>query len=138
MSVMAAVSHPEIHVQFFVNTGTSARRRRPTDAVATVAAGLMLVLAVLVSEPTSEAEQAIIDLAAAMPGFLEILWQLMCARCSGSGPPRSCSRRWSVDEGHCSSTWRSGSPWRRCCGGASTTPWELEQVAFRSCSRLQR
>jgi len=44
--------------------------------VATAAAGLALICAVLIAEPVSAAEQAIIDLAATMPGFLEVVWQL--------------------------------------------------------------
>ena len=44
--------------------------------MATAARALILICAVQIAEPLSAAEQAIIDLAAAMPGFLEVVWQL--------------------------------------------------------------
>lgn len=61
----------------FVGTDRSARRRRATDVVATAAAALLLICGALIAEPVSTAEQAIIDLAAAMPGFLDVVWQLV-------------------------------------------------------------
>lgn len=67
---------PRRRVLLFVGTERSARRRRPTDVVATTAAALLLICAVHLAEPPSAAERAIIDLAAAMPGFLEVVWQL--------------------------------------------------------------
>lgn len=47
--------------------------------MATVCSALILICAVQIAEPPSAAEQAIIDLAASMPGFLEVVWQLAAA-----------------------------------------------------------
>jgi uncharacterized protein (TIRG00374 family) len=64
---------------FFVGTETRRRRRRSSDVVATVCTALILICAVQIAEPLSAAEQAIIELAAAMPGFLEVVWQMAAA-----------------------------------------------------------
>jgi glycosyltransferase 2 family protein len=73
---MATGSASSDRLQFFVNTESSKRHRRVSDVVATAVAALLLVLCGVVAEPASGAEHAVIDLAAALPGFLAILWQL--------------------------------------------------------------
>lgn len=47
--------------------------------MATVSAALILLCAVQIAAPVSDAEQAIIDLAAAAPGFFDLVWQLTAA-----------------------------------------------------------
>lgn len=64
-------------LQFFVSRTPSGRRRRVSDALVTSAGAVALALTALAAEPASGAEQAVIDLAATVPGAFAVVWQLV-------------------------------------------------------------
>src|SRR3954470_11977591 len=63
--------------RLYASARNAPRARRPTDLLLLITTLLLIAGLVVLARPPSNFEQALMDLAASIPGYLDVLWRIL-------------------------------------------------------------